>query len=137
MHAFAVLCCCVVWCCAVCCSAVPQANYSILVAIVLLYVMYHVSSIFWTVAMLAGAGFWLFNVRKSAIVISGRRFSEQEVLIAFVVVAFTSLFYVGGSFLTYSLAFAGALILIHAVLRKPSITSRATNAANDAFSKAQ
>jgi hypothetical protein len=66
---------------------------SILVALVLLYVSYHQTSVFWAMALLGGLGFWLFNVRKTAIVVSGRVFSEKETLIAFAVLAATVLFY--------------------------------------------
>lgn len=47
------------------------------------------------------------QVRKSAIVISGRTFAEKEILMAFAVVTGTILFYVGNKFLIYSMAFAG------------------------------
>ncbi len=101
---------------------------SILVALVLLYVSYHQTSVFWVLLVLGGVGFWLFNVRKSAIVISGRVFAEKEVMIAFAVFTATVLFYVGNNFLIYSLAFAGLLILLHAGLKSASIEARATNA---------
>lgn len=38
---------------------------------------------------------------------SGRTFSEKEILIGFATVTGTILFYVGNKFLIYSLAFAG------------------------------
>jgi len=104
-----------------------QANYSILVALCLAYVSYYQTSVFYTMLLLGGVGFWLFNVRKNAIVISGRVFSEQEVLIAFAVLSATILFYVGDSFLLYSLAFAGLLILLHAAAKTASLEARATN----------
>lgn len=44
-----------------------QANYSILVAITLLYVCYHQQSVFWALALCAGAGYWLFNVSGAGI----------------------------------------------------------------------
>jgi hypothetical protein len=104
-----------------------QANYSILVGLCLAYVSYHAHSVFWTMVLLGLLGFWLFNVRKNAIVVSGRVFSEREVLLAFAILAATVLFYVGDSFLLYSLAFAGLLILIHAGFKTASLEARATN----------
>lgn len=108
-----------------------QANYSVLVALVLAYVCYHDRYVAFTLALLAGVGFWLFNVRKFSIQVSGRVFSENEVLIAFAVGAGSLLQYMGGTFLTYSLAFAGLLILVHAALKAPGVGQSATNFANE------
>jgi len=111
-----------------CVHAALVTMCSILVAFVLMYVSYHQSSVFWALALLSSVGFWLFSVRKTAIVISGRVFSEREVLIAFAVLAATVMFYVGSNFLIYSMAFAGLIILGHAGARKVSLEARATNA---------
>jgi len=104
-----------------------QANYTILVGLCLAYVSYHQTSVFWTIALLGAVGFWLFNVRKTDIVVSGRVFSEREVLLGFAVVCATVLFYVGSNFLIYSMAFAGLLILAHAAAKTASLEARATN----------
>ena len=108
-----------------------QANYSIVVALVLAYVCYHDKAVFFALTCLAGAGFWLFNVRKNQLAVSGRVFTEQEILIGYAVISATVLSYVGGSFLTYSLAFAGLIILIHAAAKKVGMGQSATNVVNE------
>lgn len=59
-----------------------------------MYVCYHQTSVFVAIALLGGIGYWLFNVRKHDIVLSGRKFTDNELLVGFAAVVGTVLFYV-------------------------------------------
>ena len=74
------------------CLCAPQ--YSILVGLVLMYVCYHQTSVFVAIALLGGIGYWLFNVRKQDIILSGRKFTDNELLVGFAALVGTVLFYV-------------------------------------------
>lgn len=100
-------------------------------------VSYHNHKVAFAFACIFGAGYWLFNVRRNPLALSGRVFSENELMIGFVIGSLAVLQYVGERFLTYSLAFAGLLILTHAAMLKTSFGAKATNAANDVAGKFQ
>jgi len=107
------------------------ANYAFIFAIMLLFVFYETPNLVIATIFLAAIGYYLFAVRNGNLSVGATQLNTTHLQTAYVAIFAFVLFYYGGRFLAYSLAFAALLTLIHAVLRNRSAKSQVSTAAHD------
>ena len=99
-------------------------NYALLYALLLLFLSLQQPPLLFACVAIAAGGYYLFHMRRDAVVIGGTRLTEEQLRLLYLSISALLFLYAGGWPMLYVTALTALLSGLHAALRQRSLKSR-------------